>query len=161
MSEIVRKKSITHGRSRIGDRTYISWAGIISRVKHQLTNSYVGATVSEEWKVFDNFLRDMGERPEGKSIDRIDATKGYKKENCRWANTQDQARNRRKYLTKKTSSKYKGVCFVKKSKVWCSNICTGGKRQYIGSYKTQEEAALAYNEAAKKYHGEFACLNPI
>lgn len=50
--------------------------------------------ISEEWKSFENFLRDMGQRPSPKhSIDRIDNSKGYSKENCRWATAKDQMRN--------------------------------------------------------------------
>jgi hypothetical protein len=42
---------------------------------------------------------------------------------------------------------------------YSARICTNYKKQYIGSYKTEESAARAYDEAAKKYHGEFANLN--
>ena len=50
--------------------------------------------ISEEWKSFENFLRDMGHRPSIKhSIDRIDNTKGYSKENCRWSTPSEQMRN--------------------------------------------------------------------
>lgn len=51
--------------------------------------------ISEEWKTFENFLIDMGHRPSIKhSIDRIDNTKGYSKENCRWATPSEQMRNK-------------------------------------------------------------------
>lgn len=58
---------------------------------------------------------------------------------------------------KRNRSGYKGVYINKKS--YRVRITSNGKSVYIGTYKTAVEAALAYDEAAKKYHGEFAYLN--
>lgn len=54
-----------------------------------------GITVCDRWKVFSNFLEDMGECPEGCSIDRIDNNAGYAKENCKWSSAIEQANNKR------------------------------------------------------------------
>ena len=58
--------------------------------------SYGGAGLSYEpsWESYDNFLLDMGERPDGMTLDRIDNTKGYYKDNCRWATPAQQQANR-------------------------------------------------------------------
>jgi hypothetical protein len=53
-----------------------------------------GITVDARWMLFNNFLSDMGERPHGTSLDRIDNNAGYSKSNCRWADKKTQARNR-------------------------------------------------------------------
>jgi hypothetical protein len=52
-----------------------------------------GVTICKRWTKFENFLADMGPRPTGTSLDRIDSNKNYTPANCRWADTKTQNRN--------------------------------------------------------------------
>lgn len=82
-------------------RTFVSWDSMKQRCLNTNHKSYGdyggrGITVCERWlESFNNFLADMGERPEGKSLDRIDNDKGYEPTNCRWATHVEQGNNRR------------------------------------------------------------------
>jgi hypothetical protein len=55
-----------------------------------------GITICERWLTFDNFFADMGERPEGMTLDRIDGAKNYELSNCRWATQKEQARQNKR-----------------------------------------------------------------
>lgn len=60
---------------------------------------------------------------------------------------------------KDSSSKYKGVAWKKENKKWQAQINFKGDHIFLGYFKDERKAAKAYDEAAKKYYGEFACLN--
>ena len=83
--------------------TYISWSHMKDRCLNPKSRDYGeyggrGITVCEKWMEFEGFLEDMGERPPGTTIDRIDNEKGYCKENCRWADYSIQRVNQRRYV---------------------------------------------------------------
>jgi hypothetical protein len=59
------------------------------------------------------------------------------------------------------ASGYKGVYYWMARKKWVTHIKAEGMNRTIGYFDSAIEAARAYNEVAEKYHGEFACLNPI
>ena len=61
----------------------------------------------------------------------------------------------------KTSSRFKGVVWRKKSQKWQSRIHIDGATKYLGAFFNEGDAAMAYNDAALKYHRDFACLNAV
>lgn len=89
----------THGMKHT--KTYVVWEGMKSRCYYTGDVSYKnyggrGISVCDSWKnSFENFYRDMGERPDGMSLDRIDNSKGYYPDNCRWSSRTTQGRNKR------------------------------------------------------------------
>ncbi len=90
------------GHNRRGRRTatYNSWLGMRQRCwnpRHAHYPDYGGRgiTITERWWTFRGFLADMGERPEGATLDRLDGDGPYAPGNCRWATASAQNRNRR------------------------------------------------------------------
>ena len=80
-----------------------------------------------------------------------------RKANLRLATAAQNSRNRRQRRGK--SSRYKGVSFIRPKGKFVAEITCNGKRMSLGHFESEVEAAKAYDEAAKKHHGEFACLN--
>ncbi|UOL47624.1 AP2 domain protein [Pseudomonas phage vB_Paer_Ps25] len=136
-----------------GTPTYNSWRTMIDRCtnpKHKSYKYYKDVTIDPKWKTFEGFYEDMGERPEKKTLDRKDSTKGYCKSNCRWATDSEQQQN--KPASTRNTNGYPGIFF--RNNRYVARIRYEGKRIYLGCYKTAEEAHKVYDDKGKELFGE-------
>ena len=79
---------------------YRTWVGMLQRCRNPKTPNYQnyggkGITVCERWTKFENFHEDMGPRPDGRTLDRIDNEGNYEPSNCKWSTASEQMNNRR------------------------------------------------------------------
>jgi hypothetical protein len=103
--DIIAEKNIRHGHSTGTRRTqspeYASWAQAIQRCHNEKDGHFAdyggrGIKVCDRWRSsFESFLADMGPRPRGTTIDRVDVNGDYAPGNCRWATPKQQCRNKR------------------------------------------------------------------
>lgn len=149
-----------------GTPTYTTWLSMHARCTNKNLKCFSGygargIKVCKRWADYKNFLKDMGERPEGTSLDRVNTNGNYSPSNCRWATAKQQSYNRRGHIQSK--SKYKGVtfCGTQSSPAWRARITVDGTLSHIGVFKSEKEAAKAYNKEASNIWGRYAHLNDV
>lgn len=92
-----------HNKAHNPSKTYMSWQDMKKRCQNPNEKMYQyyggrGISVCQRWQKFENFLADMGECPEGYSIEREDSNGDYEPGNCAWIPRKDQSKNRRGVL---------------------------------------------------------------
>ena len=161
LRDFTRQLNYKHGQAA-GPKTptYRTWRSMLRRCYNPEEDSYpqyggLGIGVCVRWREdFQQFFEDMGERPEGATIDRRDSTQDYSPENCRWATASEQCQNRS--AMKSNSSGYKNVHWIESYRRWRVAISLNRKRFYFGHYQDLELAGLVAAEARDTLHGPFA-----
>ena len=147
-----------HGAYNTG--AYKSYRAMLQRCNNENNTRYDsyggrGIRVCETWlESFDNFLSDMGQRPDGCSIDRIDVDGDYTPQNCRWATTREQSENKRDIVW--ADSGVKGVRFHKNR--WNAYCNIDGKQIHIGCYLTKEDAIIARQRKVEQMKKRFEVM---
>jgi hypothetical protein len=95
------RQSHGHTAGKMSSPTYLSWKAMKARCRNSRVSSHgaLGIGYIDGWEDFSQFLKDMGERPNKTSLDRIDVFGHYTPKNCRWATDLVQANNKRKTKT--------------------------------------------------------------
>lgn len=130
------------------NRSYNSWRAMVRRCTNEQDKDFphyggLGIKIDPRWLSYENFVADMGEPPDGHTLDRINPYGDYTKGNCRWATLTTQARNIR------DSDGPRGVRL--RGKKWYADITVASKKIYSKGCDTKEEAIKA-REKLKQLH---------
>jgi hypothetical protein len=154
---MAKEISLTRGYTTIvDDDSY----GELARHKWHINGAgyavrFIGGRINKKALLMHRFIIDA---PQGMLVDHINGNKlDNRRSNLRICTQAQNQMNVGKH--RDNSSGYKGVSLSKRVGKWRADIKANGKRRTIGYFDTAERAAFAYNEAAKKYHGEFSKIN--
>lgn len=139
----------------VGTPTYNSWVKMLSRTRYDEYKEWYGdVSCCDRWEPrkggsFENFYADMGTRPEGMTLNRINSSEVYSKETCEWADLTLQSFDQKK--SKSNTSGRTGVCF--EGDKWTVKIGVKGESIRLYRGDSYEEACRIREEAELKYYG--------
>ena len=153
MIKQMKKVSVTQGIALVDDGDYHLVVG------HKWSCSN-GAAMRYDHGIPIYMHRLIMDAPKGVEVDHINGNRlDNRRCNLRLCTHKQNMQNRGG--ERNTSSRYKGVHWDKNARKWRSMIGVDGKVRHLGYFEIEDEAALAYNQAASQHHGEFARLNKI
>ncbi len=149
-----------HGYARSGVESpeYRTYKGMLQRCYYEKHNRYEhyggrGISVCERWREdFRYFLEDMGSRPKGHSLDRVDVDGDYCPDNCKWSTPREQGTNTAR--KPRPNSPRVGVSYHKGKRKYQVSIGVCGKLIYLGTTESAEDAITLRKGAELKYYGK-------
>jgi hypothetical protein len=145
----------SHGQTRGGKHSeaYACWANMVQRCTNPKATNWKywggrGITICDSWRQFENFHKDMGDPPEGLTLDRYpDLDGNYEPGNCRWATDEQQSQNRRLRSDNKTGRKGVTIAYGRKYRAVAR---VDGKNKHIGYFPLTPDGLQAADEACIK-----------
>lgn len=140
-------------------RIYQIWLNIISKCHNDKNATFKlhggkGIKVCDKWRnSFDAFFKDMGERPVGCVLERIDKNKDFTKENCFWLPSVKKIPYKKNYNSMRTKSHCDGVSKCKKTNVFISEIRHLKQNIEIGRFEKKNDAIRARLKAEIEFFG--------
>ena len=160
------KCRLSKGHGKTKTPTHNIWLGLFTRCynKNSATYKYYGAkgiTISDEWRSFENFYNDMGERPLNYQLDRIDSTKGYFKDNCRWISKADNIKRQKSRLIDITDVKFgkwtvidRDHTNINKDHAYWNAICECGYKASVLGGMLRTGSTKQCRDCKNKAHGK-------
>jgi len=141
---------ISHGNSRVKVsvelRSYYNAKNRCNNPKSRNWADYGGRGIKFLFTGFSQFYTELGPKPKGMTLDRIDNEGDYKPGNVQWETWSQQRKNQRKQSD--STSTTKGIHWKKETNKWVARLITSQKRIHVGVFNTEEEANVALKKAA-------------